>query len=234
MSSRVVIGLVVLGVLAFAPAAGATPLYSDPLGDTFNTGTHDVVSYAGDLTTVIGHVYFAVNFSGPVAPASAFRQQRDGLPRPGHRQGRRHRRHRAVGRAGARRQQLDQLRDRQLRRARAADRAGGRVLRGPGQRVVPPRGRWTSSAGDEHVGGAVPIAFGPSGFSLAIPLAMLGNPVNPFFNFGGLVGDFFSATDRFPDGAVAAVVTPEPSSVVLFGAAGLAAWGFMRRRKASR
>jgi hypothetical protein len=78
---------------------------------------------------------------------------------------------------------------------------------------------------------SVPITYTATGFSLAIPLSALGNPSPPNFNFGGVVGTFNESTDRFPNGATPAEVTPEPASIVLFGVAGLAACGVMWRRR---
>jgi hypothetical protein len=82
--------------------------------------------------------------------------------------------------------------------------------------------------------GAVPIGFSANGFSLTIPLSLLGNPAEPYFNYGLVVGDLNGSADRAPNGSAAAVITPEPASAILFGLVGAATAGVgYRRRRAA-
>jgi hypothetical protein len=80
----------------------------------------------------------------------------------------------------------------------------------------------------------VPIAFGPNGFSLTIPEAVL-TPSVTLFNYGIYAGNVNTfAGDRAPNGAVPAIVTPEPTSLTLFGLAitGVGVAWCRRRRSA--
>ena len=68
MNRRLTAAGALVVVLAFGSVAAAMPIF-DPVGDTFNTGTHDIVS--SELMLQGGVFTAKVQFAGPVAAASA-------------------------------------------------------------------------------------------------------------------------------------------------------------------
>jgi hypothetical protein len=64
--------------------------------------------------------------------------------------------------------------------------------------------------------GVAPITFGTNSLSITFATALLGSPYQ--VNYGILVGDFLSPTDRAPNGAdPASTAVPEPSTLTLVG-----------------
>jgi hypothetical protein len=224
-------------------AASADPLISDPLNDTFGVGPVqlDIVSYSGTFTPSAGGgtVVFTVNFAKPIAPASAFAPNSVGIG------------------------YIDLDTDRKAATGGSAGWGGPSVPGGNSwinffvqQGVVPGP---MIALGDEffidigseqfHPGlvdvdnaftnvptGQAPISFGPTSFTVTVPLSLLPGPVPPY-NFGILVGTFDELTDRAPNGAVSAAVSvpapssvvPEPGSLALFVLALGGAGGLCRR-----
>jgi hypothetical protein len=85
--------------------------------------------------------------------------------------------------------------------------------------------------------GVVPIMYGPTSFSLTIPLAMIGD--DGLLNYAAIVGTFSEPTDEIPNGteplmtaAAGAGVVPEPTSLALLGLGGLS--GFVSRFRSRR
>ena len=80
--------------------------------------------------------------------------------------------------------------------------------------------------------GVAPIIYAGTTVRIFLPSALIGNPVG--LNYGVLVGDFLAPTDRAPNGAQGIAATPEPSTMVLAGFAGLGALAYRLRRRQAR
>lgn len=80
--------------------------------------------------------------------------------------------------------------------------------------------------------GVAPVIYAGTTVQIFLPSALIGNV--PGLNYSIIVGDFLSATDRAPNGADPLAATPEPSTLVLAGIAGLGAIGYARRRRTAK
>jgi hypothetical protein len=226
MNRRLTLGAALTVALAFGPDAAALPII-DPAGDTFNTGTHDLVSY--ELALAGGVFTATLNFAGPIAPASA-------------------------GAANSVVGFIDLDTDQNPATGGTAPFGGpvpggnsflnffimGGLIPGP-----------TIPIGDEFyvdlfsefdspglvdvvdtttntVVDTVPITYFPSSLQFSIPAATLGGA--SAINFDVLVGDMQAPTDRAPNGGAPAVSTPgvpEPGVLTL----SLVGLGVMMRRR---
>lgn len=207
--------------------------YLDPLGDTFGGGPVQLDISSIDVTRIGDDFQLDVNFTGPIAPPSAFAPNS------------------VVG--------LLDL-DTDLNPATGGDAPWGGPVPGGNSWInffvdvglIP--GPLTA-LGDElyvnlfselfnpgfvdvldtatnSVQASIPITYGPTSFSFVLPGSVLGSRN---FNFGLLIGTFSEPTDRAANGAVPFTTIPEPSSVVmlLLGSASLAG-GVARRRWQSK
>jgi len=85
--------------------------------------------------------------------------------------------------------------------------------------------------------GTAPASFIGNLLTIDFPSSFIGNPSS--VQYGALLGDFFSPTDRAPNGDVGLnsqtlEVIPEPSSVAVWLSIGLVAFGMHWRRRRSR
>ncbi len=210
-------------------------MISDPVGDTFGVPPLlDITSFNGDPTAVPGAMVFNVNFAGAIAPPSAFAPNSvTGF--------------------------IDLDTDRNPATGGSAP-FGGPVPGGNSwinyfiqQGAVPGP---TIGLGDEfyidigseefHPGfvdvfktstnaitGQAPILFGSNSFKITVPLSDLSGATPPY-NFGIVIGNFDSPTDRAPNGtnpAVTFVPVPEPGSMMLFIIALAGAGGYLRQAR---
>lgn len=223
--------LSVTALLLAASVSTAGPVFSDPTGDVFGGTSPDIVSYSGDH---LGGVFtFTASFAGAIAPASA------SAPNS------------IFGYIDL---DTDQSAATGGNAPWGADQPGGNswinfavangFLNGPpiglgdeffidlGSELFTPGFVGLYRTSDNSLVSLIPISFTSNSFSLTFDGSNLGTPgpVNYGLYVGG-VDDF--AGDRAPNGALAAVTTPEPTSAVALGLlCAAAAGGFYRRRRA--
>lgn len=80
--------------------------------------------------------------------------------------------------------------------------------------------------------GVAPVIYAGTTVQIFLPSALIGNAVG--LNYGVLVGDFLSATDRAPNGDQGIAATPEPSTLVLAGLAGVSGLALRWRRRQAK
>jgi len=85
--------------------------------------------------------------------------------------------------------------------------------------------------GPSVVGTTSAVTFGPNSLEFTLPLSLLGG--NNLFNYGLIVGMLDGPSDRAPNGTGPfQSIVPEPTSLLLLGAASLAGLALRRRRRA--
>jgi hypothetical protein len=212
----VAVSSLVLLLSTVSPVA-AGPIFTDPVGDTFGS-----ISYQPDITAVRGDLVgkslvFRVDFAGAVLPPSANPSTpTDPL--------------------------VEAFIDIDTDRNRATGAASTLSTFGLGDPAPGLGVEFSVDLGSEanHPGfadvvntttqfatGLAPVTFGPTWFSVAVPLSLIGNS-DGHVNYGVLVGSFaIEPTDQAPNpGAPGAFVTlplattvPEPASALAFGVA---------------
>lgn len=238
MPSNRWVRLAASGVAVFlftALSADAGPILTDPPGDTFGTGTHDITTYSAITDPATSTTLLTVNFAGPISPPSAFAPDS------------------VLG-------FIDLDTDRNPTTGGTTPWLGALtggnswinffIPPNPGTPALPPPHDTLIALGDEfyvdlfseasnpgfvdltdaNTGAvaAIPIAFGPTSFSILIPLTGSGNGS---LNFGLLFGTIVGPTDRAPNGAEPAQsYVPEPGSIVSYAIMLLCLLGYAWRR----
>lgn len=196
----------ILAAVAAAVLLTASPAVADlidPVGDTFGSGSpqHDITTYVGDRGITPGSVVFNVNFAGAIAPPSAFSPNS------------------VIG-------FIDLDTDSNAATGATpfvnvfspppAINLGDEFFVDLGSEILHPGSVDIVDALTNSPVGTATIAFTADGFSITIPLAMLGLSNTQDFNFGMVVGTFNEPTDRAPNGADPSSTIPEPASICIF------------------
>lgn len=219
---RSILTLCLSAYLLVSPhCANASPIQTDPVGDTFGAGPVqlDITSYKGDRNDGLGVIQFAVNFSGTISPASALAPDSvvgfieidaDQNPLTGN-------------------------------TSPLVNSFAGAPPFNLGSELFIDLGSEIFNAGFVDVRdavlfnvlGTIPITYSANGFAFDLPLSFLPPGSSTFPNYAMVVGTLAEPTDRAPNGATPATVTPEPASIFAFGLIGItaASWTVRRRRQ---
>jgi hypothetical protein len=214
----------VLPALLLTASAARADVYTDPTGDTFGPGPFrpDITTYSAVASPGPQLITFEVDFAGPVSPPHLFMPATSPAPS-------------VVGYID-----IDTDKD----PATGGPSHINTVVGVPGPPIALGADYFIDLFSERlHPGlvdvangttgavvGLVPIAYGPTSLSVAVPFALINDPSGAG-NFDVLVGNFSGATDRAPNGAGpnAIQVIPEPGALALL-AVGLAGVASCRRR----